>query len=202
MGYVSDDVISALRGSYNLGLVFRLGTNPPLRLWAGVNSSPPIGITAVDAVGGNTYIGAGGLLNIPDLEILINGLADRVDFSLSGLDAAITADLQDGAAPVLGAEVHVGFVPLDSNWQPTAPIVSLWVGTADFWAETQEPQTDITKSQTRTLTLSTSTGDTSRARPRLTTFTDSAQKLRFPTDRFFERVSRYIQSYSVTWPRF
>jgi hypothetical protein len=201
MGYLPDATLAALRDCANLGVFFRAATNPVLRLWAGVNTSPTIGIPSLDEIDAE-YVGAGGLVNVPDLEILINGLADRVDFSLNGLDPTITNDLEGDGAPVLGRAVHVGIAPLDDDWQPLSPVVALWTGTADYWAETREPQRAVDKSVTHSLTLTTSTGDTSRSRPRLTTFTDSAQQLAYPTDRFFERVSRYVQSYSVPWPRF
>jgi hypothetical protein len=201
MPYLNDDIVRALRGPLNLGIFFRLGTQPALRLWLGVNHSPPIGIPALDPEG-TTYVGAGALLSVPELETLLNGIADRVEFSISGLDASVTDNVNSENAKVLGAPVHVGIAALDERYQPKSQIVPVWVGTADYWTEAAPVISDPMRPATRTLSLVASSGDTARARPRLVSFTDAAQKLLYPSDRFFERVARYVQAYVVSWPRF
>lgn len=200
MAYVSSSVVAALRGSVNLGVFWRLGTNPALHLWMGVNDVP-IGIPSLDG-NGTVYIGAGRLLGIPELELLINGVADKIEFGLSGVTAEHLALVEAGAPAVRGALCTVGFAPLDSRYQPMTQIIPLWCGSADYWAMEQQPATKPTDPPTRTIMLSVGAGDTTRAVPKLLSFTPAYQKLVSATDEFCSRVSRYVQSYQVSWPRF
>lgn len=198
--YVSASVVTALRSSLNLGVFWRLGSDPALHLWMGVNDVP-IGIPSLDA-GGTVYIGAGRLLGVPDLEMLVNGIADKVEFGLSGVTAEHLAQVEAGAPPVRGALCTVGFAPLDARYQPVTQIIPLWQGTADYWAMEQQPADDPREGPKRTIMLSVGAGDTSRAIPKLVSFTGPYQRLLSATDAFCDRVSRYVQSYMVSWPRF
>lgn len=201
--YVDDTFVEAFRRGCNLGVFVHLATDPPLRVWMGCDEIAA-GMPAVDP-SGTVYTGAGQLLDIPDLELLINGLADQVTLSLSleaGLYAQYLAGLDVEAPEVRGARCRIGVAPLDERWQMIGSIKSLWTGTGDFWGVEHKPADDPTKPATRTISLTIGVGDTSRAQPRLTTFTSAAQRLVSPTDRFFERVGRYVQQYMVTWPRF
>lgn len=199
MAYVPENVVAALRGDIRLGVFFRLGTTPPLHLAFGVNDVP-ITIPSVDPEG-TVYLGGGAFLNVPDLEVLINGLADKVTFQLNGLTPSQVTDLLTTAPPVLGARATVGIAPLDERYQPLCQIVPLWTGTADYVAEEMKPQADPTKNRTMSIMLTCMTGDTTRSAPNLTSYADAIQKARFPTDRFFERVVRYIPGLLVAWPR-
>ena len=199
MGYVPVSVVAALRGEIRLGVFFRLGTTPALHLAFGVNDVP-ITIPSIDPAG-TIYQGGGAFLNVPDLEILINGLADKVTFQLNGLSPAQVTDLLRDAPPVLGARATIGIAPLDVRYQPLCQIVPLWTGTADFIAEEMKPQPDLTKNRTMSIMLTCMTGDTTRSAPNLTSYADAIQKARFPDDRFFERIVRYIPGLLVAWPR-
>lgn len=200
MAYVPDATIAALRGTFNLGVFFRLGTAPSLNLSFSVGDVP-IGLPNYDAPG-TIYRGAGRILEIPQLEILINGLADKVSFSIAGLDPTAVGLMLDTAPEVLGALVTVGIAPMDARWQPTTSIIGLWSGTADFLSEEMKVETDPTKNRVQSLTLYTTTGDTSRSFPNLQTYTSPTQNALYPTDTFFDRVQRYVQTYYVPWPRF
>ena len=201
MGYIPDDTIAAFRGVFNLGMFFRLDTAPALHLWWGV-SNKPAQIDALD-VAGTIYNGAGVITDIPDaLEMLINGTASRVDWEMSGVPANLTADLAVNAPSVVGARVDFAIAALDARWQIIGAPVSVWVGTADFWAEAQPPQPDVTRPKTRKLILSTMTGDTSRALPYYATWTDLDQQQISATDTLCERVPRYYTGQIITWPRY
>lgn len=200
MAYLADTVITALRGCINLGVFFRLGTNPPLHLWMGMNDIP-IGIPSVDP-SGTIYNGAGRLLGVDKFEMMINGLASTATFSLSGVDPVFTAELAANAPSVVGAVAQVGIAPLDARWQPLSQIIPLWIGTADFWSETKQPVSDSSSPDVRTISLSTSAGDTMRARQRLVNWTDSSHQTLYPGDLFCSQVSRYNQTYQAAWPRF
>ncbi len=201
MGYLPDATIAAFTGIYNLGLFFRMETNPALHLWWGVTDRTA-NIDALD-VAGTVYNGAGLLTDVPEaLEVLFNGTADRVDWSLSGVPASLTANLAATAPSVVGARVDFAIAPLDARWQLLAQPISVWVGTADFWAEEQPPQTDLTQPKMRRLILSTMAGDTTRALPYYATWTDLDQFAISPTDNFCERVPAYYTGRIITWPRF
>lgn len=206
MAWLPDGVADRLRGSVNLGVFFRMASDPALHLWMGLHDIE-IGIPATGALDGETavYTGAGRLLDLPDLEVLVNGLADQVTVTLSIEETIYRRYLTglDTAPPeVRGAPVTVGFAPLDARWQPLTSIIPLWNGTGDFWGVEHEPPEDPTKSALRKISLTIGTGDTSRAQPRALSFTDAAQRRLSPTDRFFERVARYVQQFIVSWPRF
>ena len=201
MGYIPDATIAAFKGIYNLGLFFRLDTSPALHLWWGVSDT----VAQIDAldVAGTIYNGAGLLTDVPDaLEMLINGTASRVDWEMSGVPASLTAELASTAPSVVGARVDFAIGALDVRWQLIGSPVSVWVGTADFWAEAQSPQVDLTKPRVRKIILSTMSGDTSRALPYYATWTDLDQKSVSATDTFCERVPRYYTGQQITWPRF
>ncbi len=200
MGYVADTTIAAMRGSYNLGIFFRLGTTPPLHLAFSVGDVPAY-VPILDDPS-TVYTGAGRILDIPPLETLVNGLADKVSFSLAGLDSVAVGLMLDTAPEVLGALVTVGIAPMDARWQPLVPIIGLWTGTADFISEEMKVETDPTKNRVQSLTLATTTGDSSRAFSSLQTYTNATQQALYPDDTFFARVQRYVPTYFVTWPRF
>lgn len=201
MGYVDDTTVTALRKGTNLGVFLRIAVEPdPLLLCLGINDIP-IGIESVDA-GGSVYIGSGKLLGIPELEVLINGLADRVEFSVSGVSAEHVAQLAPEAAKVKGKPVHVGIAVLDARWQPTTQIIPLWKGYADFWSVQRKPKAGTEGNPTQTIAISVGTGDTARSRSRRSYWTKAQQQKISPTDEFCSRVARYTRDYEVAWPRF
>ena len=201
MGYIPDATVAAFKGVFNLGLFFRLETSPALHLWWGV-SDTPAQIDALD-VSGTVYNGAGLMTDVPDaLEMLINGTASRVDWEMSGVPASMTANLAATAPSVVGARVDFAIAALDPRWQILGSPISVWTGTADFWAEAQSPQPDVTKPKLRKIILSTMAGDTSRALPYYATWSDLDQLAISATDTFCERVPRYYSGQIVTWPRF
>jgi hypothetical protein len=179
---------------------FRLDTDPPLRLWTGINDIG-IGIDVVDEAG-SVYLGAGRLLDVPDLEVLINGLADRVDIFLPGVSVEAANRVAAGAPSVQGLAVNIGVATLDDRYQPLTSIIPVWYGLADLWSMAQTASADPASPPTRTLALSVGAGRTGRARARRAAYTPAQQKLLFPTDEFCEFVSRYTSLYEVKWPDF
>jgi hypothetical protein len=73
-----------MRGSHTLGIFLQIDCDPALRVWMGVNDIP----VGFDSITGNgiVFLGGGRLLNVPTLEVLVNGQADSVEFGLSGVD--------------------------------------------------------------------------------------------------------------------
>lgn len=200
MGYVPDATIAAMKGDYKLGIFFRLGTVPALHMVFSINDIP-IAMPGLD-LPGTIYNAGGRFRDIPQLELMLNGIASKVSFSLSGLDQSTVALMMDSAPEVLGALVTVGICPMDQYWQPVGNIVPVWTGTAEYVSEEMPVELDSTKPRIQNLTLVASTGDMSRAFPNLQTFTDQAQRVVSATDNFCSRVTRYVQTYLVSWPRF
>lgn len=194
------DQLCILTSEVGNAVFFRLDTDPPLRLWCGINDIP-IQLTNVDA-GGAVYLGAGRLLNVPDLEVLINGIADRVEFYLPGVSVENSNRVAAGAPAIQGAAVHVGLATLDDRYQPTTEITPVWYGLADLWAMKQPKSSDPSQPPARTLVLSVGSGRTGRARARRAAYTSVQQKLLYPDDKFCDFVSRYTTLYEVKWPVF
>jgi hypothetical protein len=179
---------------------FRLATTPdPLRLWCGINDIP-IGIDVIDEAGA-VYLGAGRLLNVPDLEVLINGKADRVDFLLPGVTVENAARVAAAAPDVKGKALHIGVATLDDRYQPLTAITPVWYGLADLW-RMRQPKTADLQAPTRTLVLSVGSGATGRARARRASYTSAQQKLVHPTDKFCDFTSRYTTLRETKWPNF
>lgn len=198
--YVSAEMASAFRNSGNRALFFRLGTDPALHLTVGFNDLP-IGMETIDPEG-TVYRGAGLLQTIPEFEVLINGIADEVAFGFSGVSQEFLSKLYADAPPVLGAVAKIGVAPLDDRYQPMSAILPLWTGTADFWGFQQEVEPDDEKALKRTIKLVTIGGESSRSGQTLATYENVQQQLLHPGDRFCDRVSRYVQTFVVSWPRF
>lgn len=206
MAYLPTGVAEMLRGSVNLGVFIRVMSSPALHFWMGVGERT-IGIESSGDMGGDvaTYIGAGRIIDIPDLEVLINGIADQVTLSLSveeELFKRYLSGLDDMVPDMRGVDVMIGFAPMDARWQAVSQIIPLWSGVGDFLGVKQTAGEGPDRPAIRTISLAVGVGDTSRMQPRQMNFTSAAQNVTYPTDRFFERVSRYVQQFIVSWPRY
>jgi hypothetical protein len=198
MGYVPQPTLDYFKSAYNLGVFFRLGTDPALHL-SFLTGDMKIRMSTTLDDAGTVYFGCGRLQNIPDLMVLTNGIADTYTFTLNGLDPTMTARMLDSAPEVLGARLTVGIAPLTDRWQPATSIVQIWTGVADFLSESMPPETDPLKNRTQSLSLVAMSGDQSRQRQDLATYSDAAQRARSPTDSFCSRTNR--APYQVVWPR-
>lgn len=164
-------------------ILFRVATDPPARVWSGV---APIEIPAdIVESAPAIYLGGGALVNVPDFDQLINGTADRLQVTVSGVSAATLALAISDAQEVKGAAVHVGYVYLDDLWQITGVE---WLGVFRADGLTTSNQTND-KGRTRSISLSIGTTDTDRSRAPIAFWTDADQRRRSPTDRFFDHIA-------------
>jgi hypothetical protein len=193
-------------GSIRLGLFVRLAVTPILRCWLGIGNIAP-GINAVDATS-EVYHGFGQLLTIPPLAQLINGAADRIELSLSGVDDQIL-NLATFANVVHGASCYFGFGMFDAAWTLLGPVHWARRYTADYLRmqvapanppeeQTAEPETPALVSQTN-----------ARRRARLSYFTQQDQQARalalnpsLTTDLFCQWTPKYSVAGQKTWPKF
>lgn len=199
MDWLPDAVIEAMRGSHQLAVFFRLDIAPPLRLWMGVNDVPAR-VQSVDGSGA-VYLGAGRLIGIPELEVLINGVADRIDFTLSGVTPDQAQELDLRAVDIRGKDIHVALTVLDDHYQPVVDPIPVWTGRASFVAENVAPVTG-TQSPTIALALSAGAGVPSRERVSASLWSDAQQKALYPGDLFCGGTARLARGVSPSWPRF
>jgi hypothetical protein len=204
MSWLPEDLVSALRSSSRIGIFFHLATDPDLRLWSGSGNSPAMTMFGTDLEAGR-WLGAGRLLSLPDLDVLINGQTEEMRVGLSGVDDAHIAQITAGAPAVAGKAARFGVATFDERWQPTSAIVPIWRGAASHWTPESKPITSLDKNPQSTITLTLVAGDVGRSRMKGATFTPSWQAQRsaagLPPDRFFDRVVRYVQNYLPGWPR-
>lgn len=169
--------------TYRRSIVWRLASDPPCYLWSGFGDLDLIG--DLDPSGAR-YRGAGALIDIPSLKSLINGIADRLDFRVSGVSAHVLRLALDDRDTVAGASLHIGYVLFDRAYQLLTGPVWEWQGEADILTVDSQ---DSDQGRERTITLSVRANDTSRSNPRLAWFTDADQRRRSPTDAAFNHVA-------------
>lgn len=185
-------------GNPRLGIFLRLGLSPtPARLWLGIGNCEA-GIDAADGAGA-VYAGLGELINIPAFQQLINGVAERVEFRLSGVSQRVTQMASSEASDVKGVPLLVGLGVFGPDWQLIASPTWLKRLTVDYLSIEQEGGRD---GSVRSVKLSARSFMTGRRRPSLAFFTDAEQQSRSPGDRFCERTALYSTEVQKTWPRF
>lgn len=169
---------------YRESYLFRIATEEPALFWTGHGELllPADDILPEPSVA----LGAGNLVNIPDLEQLINGVAQRLEIQLSGVSPETLALAQEEAAQVPGAAVHIGRIKFDDDWQQAEPVEWEWEGEGRNLSVGSEDGED---GKVRTLTLRVAAGDTTRSRSPLAFFTDADQRRDFPDDDVFSHVA-------------
>lgn len=201
MGYVPDEVIEALRSSHTLGIFMRIDTTPTGRFWMGTSDIPiKFKGTSIEADGG-TYIGGGVLGGIPTLEALINDVAERVEFQMSGLTQDQSAIFNANVPEVRGKKVHVGFTVLDTDYKPVSDIIPIWTGSASFFSE-RSPPVGSTETPLITMALSVASGAVTRSRPSASLWSHAHQQALYPTDDFCKGTARLARGVAPSWPRY
>ncbi len=156
----------------------------PARIWSGVGNLVIPADNVEDAPA--TYIGAGALLDIPTFRQLINGVAERIDFTVSGVDANTMRLALEDAPGVKNSAIYIGRIDFDENWQQLGPVE--WEATFRADTLTVDSQSEGGVRQ-RTIKLSAGTDDTGRSYAPTSYFTDADQRLRSPDDSVFDHVS-------------
>jgi hypothetical protein len=166
-------------------------------MWLGVGDCFA-GIDATDGSGA-TYKGMGEMLNVPAFQQLINGVAERVQFTLSGVPSRVVELAADDSDAVKGAPLNVGLGVFDADWQLVEDPIWLKRFVVDFL--TLQRQQQGAEDAVYTVALSARSIFTGRRRPGLSFFTDEEQQRRSPGDRFCEHVRRYAREENKPWPR-
>jgi hypothetical protein len=173
------------------------GGDPPgwVRFWGG-HGPFEIAANGIDTQGG-VYAGAGQLLNVPALSQLINGVAERVDFSLSGVSPEVFALADEEAELVRDAPVHLALLPLDADFALIGTPLWIWEGQGDVLRVDREVSG---ASVTRTITLSVGTLFTGRRRRQIRHYSGVDQRRRSADDAFCDRTNLYNVGTTDRWP--
>lgn len=159
-----------------------LDSDPPAYLWTG------FGFIDIEIDGiPRRFVGAGHILSIPDLKALINGVADRIEFGVSGVSAETTRLAHEDRASVELALARIGRINFDHDWQQDGPVEWLWRGFADIITTNSVPSDT---GRTRNITIGLANEETRRSNPQIAWNTDADQRRRSPDDAFFSHVGQ------------
>ena len=168
--------------NYRLSHVFELDSEPPVYLWTGnmdLEYAPP-------GKSLRRYLGAGHIIDVPEIKQLINGVADRIEFTIGGVSEEGLRLAQGDIAAVNLAPARIGEIRFDDDWQPMS-FAWQWHGVADTLTIGSRSSEG---GRERTVKLSLASGDTRRSNPQISYFSDADQKKRSPDDSFFSHVSK------------
>lgn len=178
---------------YRESYVFRIETDDPATFWSGDGN---LFLPADSVLPSDTIIpGAGELVNIPDLETLINGKAQRLDVTLSGVSVDTILLATEEAAQIPGAPVWIGRIEFNQAWQVTG-VEWEWSGEGRSLSVSSQ---DNAGGRTRSITLAVAAGDTRRRRAPNAFFTDADQRRDFPTDTMFSHVAGISAGTTRRW---
>lgn len=181
-------------------ILFRMATDPVIRL-ASIVGDLELPADNIETTEDAVYTGMGELTGIPQLSDLVNGLAERVEFVLSGAAVDGTAsELASGeAASIREVEVNLGFFVFGvADLQRLSPVEWLWDGTADILKVNRQPGDDA--GAIRSIVLSVGSIFTSRKKPAVSFWTPFDQRRRSNDDAFCDHVPKYNAGTTVTWP--
>lgn len=196
MAYVPDAVVERLSYSHLLGIFMLVNSDPALHLYFGANDIPA-NFDGMDP-SGTVYLGGGRLNGIPTLEVLVNGTADSVQFTMSGVDPATGAKVLDELPDVRGADIMIGLTTLDDYYQPMTDPIPIWSGMGSHVSEasgavgpTEKPSLD--------LALTAVAGESTRSRAARVLWSPPHQKAISPTDKFCDETARLARGVQPTW---
>ena len=180
---------------YRESFIFRIETDEPAMFWTGHGDLllPPD--TVIPGPEPEIALGGGTLVSLPDLEQLLNGEAQRLEISVSGVDDATLVFAQEEAPQVPGAAVWIGRIEFDEEWQQGV-VEWEWNGEGRGLFVSGEDSAD---GRTRTVTLRVGAGDTTRSRAPFSFFTDADQRRDYPDDVFFSHVGQINSGTSRRW---
>lgn len=162
-------------------LLLRVATEPVARVCSG---AAPIIIPA-DSIENTPakYLGGGTLVEIPELEQVINGTAQRISITVSGVSPQAVKLFTEEAESLKGAPVHIGIAYQDDDWQITE-VEWLAELRCDF------PTASGTRTS-RSVSISIGSSDTDRSKAPANWWTPAGQRKISPTDRVCDNVPGY-----------
>jgi hypothetical protein len=187
-------------GLPRFGVFVALLAEPAAYWWGGVGKIRP-GVNRVDETG-QTYKGFGELTDIDDLLNVFDGSASRIALTVSQVPinvfGAVAPQIAEQQAAIQGKEIYIGWVAMDSDWQPLGPVRWEWPGFADSLTVNHRASSTANGPAGWALTLSCGDWLTGIRRPGLSFMADNDQRARAlllnpaaRPDRFCERTGRY-----------
>lgn len=206
-----DDIIvseiskEAVQPFYAVELFFDSGD---LRFWTGQGDRE---------IGGQTYIGTGGLLTIGDVDETKDLTANSLSLTMDGLNASIISlALQEPYQGRVGRLLYGMEVTYPSDW---ILATGLWNDSgvwddASYWRDSTAPMyatteifsglmdvmTIVHSGETATVNIVLESKLVMLKRPNIRRYTSANHKLRHPTDTFFDYVQS-LQDMEVAWGR-
>lgn len=171
--------------------LFRLEADPPAYVSSAVGDLDVPGDNLVGPAI-TRYRGIGTLTGIPTLQNLINGVADRAEFTLSGVDAIALRYAREDKDSIPGSIVRIGSVPIGRDGQVSGPVDWEWEGIADTISQSSQGQES--GKRTRSITISVGTATVSRSTASLSSFTDADQRKRSADDAFFSYIAGIVDT--------
>ncbi|WLB43013.1 hypothetical protein QIH93_20925 [Bradyrhizobium ottawaense] len=200
MKFSEPELAALASGVVRIGIFFRLDVAPdPVRLWLGFGNIAP-GADVLDP-GGALYRGLGELRDVPAFKQLLNGTAERVEFTLSGVSGGLLEIASgDDSEAIKGCAATLGFGLFGNSWSALLGGVH-WCAyyAADYL---QIAQSESEGGFVRSIALSCGTRFTGRRRPSYGYFSDQDQQARFPGDLFCSLAKNYAHGYNKTFPVF
>jgi hypothetical protein len=202
---LNEDEVAAIAATQRrVGIFFNLQvpeSGPPLNLWFGVG----------DVVAGvydsfsdldvpTVFYGRGQFADVPALQQLINGAADRVVISLSGVSDDVLRLVGSHKHQVPGARLRIGIALFDSYWQILGTVKWIFTGITDYASQAIVSTEEGTFQNM--VSISVGTRWTARRRPQASYMTDADQQHRSPGDEFLKRTIIYTNEHKKTWPRY
>lgn len=160
-------------------LLLRIATDPVARVCSGAAPIiiPADGIESAPA----KYLGGGQLVEIPEIEQVINGTAQRISITVSGVTRETLALFADESDSLKGAPVHIGVAYQDDDWQITE---------VEWLAELRCDFPTASGTHTnRSISISIGSSDTDRSKAPVSFWTAAGQRRISPTDRFFDHIA-------------
>lgn len=178
---------------YRESVIFHVAGDDPATIWSGHGDLLLPADTVFDAP--TLAIGGPELLDVPDIEMVLNGSAQRFDVSLSGISDTSMRLAIEQTLSLSGTPAFIGRVVFDAAWQLSA-VVWEWEGEVRKLAVRSSPDDE---GRARTLSITLAHGDTTRSRAPLAFFTDAEQRRDYPTDAAFSNVAGINAGTSRRW---
>lgn len=177
-------------------VIVHIASDPPVRAWFGIGDLQH-DADAIDPTGG-IYKGVGELIEIPAIQQMVNGAAQRVELAVSGVSDRIVQLADADAESIRSKRVDIGLKFFDEDWQPLGDTV--WL--AEFESDVIRTETTSASTFQRLRSVSLSLGSimTGRRRPKLSFFTRAQQRRRSPDDAFCDRTGLYSAETEIKWP--
>lgn len=169
-----------------------------LRMWTGIGDFALPADGVIETLDGAIYSGFGNIIEMPELELFLNGEAGRIGLQLAGpfVTAQILTEVNTDLDVTEGAECNFGLLILGSDLQPISPVAWLWAGQASSLTV----EVDRSPGGVSSVTLPIGSLMTGRTRPLEERWTDASQKARSPGDRFFEHIADMNEGTTKQWP--